>query len=304
MPTPDRFDRLKEALAERYAVLRELGGGGMAMVYLAEDLKHHRKVAVKVLRPELAAALGHERFLREIEIAAQLQHPHILPLLDSGEADGFLYYVMPYVDGELAPRPAGAAGRAAGAGGGEAPVRDRGCARLRPCARRGPPRHQAGQRDAFRPPRAGHGFRRGQGGERGDRTAAAHHGRRGARHARPTWPPSRRRADPHLDHRVDIYAVGAMAYELLAGRPPFTGLSPQQVLAAHVTQPPEPITAHRPSISPALAAVVMKCLAKRSADRWQTRRRAAGPARAARSRPAGAPRPQRPVRSRRSAGPR
>jgi serine/threonine protein kinase len=100
MPTPDRLDRLKEALAGRYAVLRELGGGGMAMVYVAEDLKHHRKVAVKVLRPELAAALGHERFTREIEIAAQLQHPHILPLLDSGEADGFLYYVMPYVDGD------------------------------------------------------------------------------------------------------------------------------------------------------------------------------------------------------------
>jgi serine/threonine protein kinase len=100
MPTPDRFDRLKQALAGRYAVLRELGGGGMAIVYVAEDLKHHRKVAVKVLRPELAAALGHDRFTREIEIAAQLQHPHILPLLDSGEADGFLYYVMPYVEGD------------------------------------------------------------------------------------------------------------------------------------------------------------------------------------------------------------
>ena len=80
--------------------------GGMATVYLAEDLKHHRKVAVKVLRPELAATLGPERFLREIEIAARLQHPHILPLHDSGEADGFLYYVMPFVDGENAPRAA------------------------------------------------------------------------------------------------------------------------------------------------------------------------------------------------------
>jgi eukaryotic-like serine/threonine-protein kinase len=96
MPTPDRFDRLKQALAGRYTVLRELGGGGMAMVYVAEDLKHHRKVAVKVLRPELAAALGPDRFTREIEIAAQVQHPHVLPLLDSSEADGFLYYVMPY----------------------------------------------------------------------------------------------------------------------------------------------------------------------------------------------------------------
>ncbi|NIM48619.1 MAG: protein kinase, partial [Gemmatimonadales bacterium] len=96
----DVIGRLKSALADRYTIERELGGGGMATVYLAEDLKHHRHVAIKVLKPELAAALGPERFLREIEIAAQLNHPHILPLLDSGEADGFLYYVMPYVEGE------------------------------------------------------------------------------------------------------------------------------------------------------------------------------------------------------------
>ncbi len=96
----DLSDRLKSALADRYRIERELGSGGMATVYLAEDLKHHRKVAVKVLRPELAAALGAHRFHREIEIAANLNHPHILPLLDSGDADGFLYYVMPFVDGE------------------------------------------------------------------------------------------------------------------------------------------------------------------------------------------------------------
>ena len=96
----DSIDRLKTALADRYAIQEELGAGGMATVYLAEDLKLHRKVAVKVLRPELAAALGPERFLREIEIAANLAHPHILPLHDSGEAKGFLYYVMPYVEGE------------------------------------------------------------------------------------------------------------------------------------------------------------------------------------------------------------
>ena len=96
----DTFERLKAALADRYTIERELGAGGMATVYLAEDVKHHRKVAVKVLRPELAAALGPERFLREIEIAAQLNHPHILMLIDSGDADGFLYYVLPYIDGE------------------------------------------------------------------------------------------------------------------------------------------------------------------------------------------------------------
>jgi len=96
----DILSRISAALADRYRIERELGSGGMATVYLGEDLKHHRKVAVKVLRPELAVTLGSDRFLREIETAAQFQHPHILPLLDSGEAGGFLYYVMPYVEGE------------------------------------------------------------------------------------------------------------------------------------------------------------------------------------------------------------
>ncbi len=96
----DTLSRLKSALADRYAIQEELGAGGMATVYLAEDLKHHRKVAVKVLRPELAAILGAERFLKEIEVTANLQHAHILPLFDSGAADSFLYYVMPYVEGE------------------------------------------------------------------------------------------------------------------------------------------------------------------------------------------------------------
>src|SRR5512139_282024 len=92
-------ERLVAALADRYRIEHELGAGGMATVYLAEDLKHQRKVAVKVLRPELAASLGTERFLREVAIAASLTHPHILPLHDSGAADGFLYYVMPYLEG-------------------------------------------------------------------------------------------------------------------------------------------------------------------------------------------------------------
>ena len=96
----DSLPRLSEALADRYRLEKELGAGGMATVYLAQDIKHNRKVAVKVLRPELAAVIGAERFLSEITTTANLQHPHILPLFDSGEADGFLFYVMPYVDGE------------------------------------------------------------------------------------------------------------------------------------------------------------------------------------------------------------
>src|SRR5215208_7833386 len=94
------YSSLSNALANRYRIERELGAGGMATVYLAHDLKHGRQVAVKVLRPELAAALGHERFLREITTTANLRHPNILPLFDSGEADGLLFYVMPFVDGE------------------------------------------------------------------------------------------------------------------------------------------------------------------------------------------------------------
>ena len=107
--TEDVAPALAEAFRGRYAIERELGRGGMATVYLARDLKHDRLVAVKVLRPELAAVLGGERFLREIRLTAQLQHPHILSLLDSGEAAGFLYYVMPYVEGESSARPAGTA---------------------------------------------------------------------------------------------------------------------------------------------------------------------------------------------------
>src|SRR5215207_7532030 len=96
----ESIEPLQGALRDRYAIEREAGAGGMATVYLAQDLKHGRPVAIKVLRPELAASLGSERFLREIELAARLQHPHIIPVYDSGAADGFLYYVMPYVEGE------------------------------------------------------------------------------------------------------------------------------------------------------------------------------------------------------------
>ena len=269
MPKLDRLDRLKEALAGRYAVLRELGGGGMAMVYVAEDLRHHRKVAVKVLRPELAAALGHDRFAREIEIAAQLQHPHILPLLDSGEADGFLYYVMPYVDGDSL--------RDRLVRHGELPVQEAVkllCEIVDALAYAHA--HGVVHRD-IKPDNVMLSGRHALVMDFGVAKAVSEAtGRQslttaGVALGTPAYmAPEQASADPHLDHRVDIYAVGAVAYELLAGRPPFTGATPQQVLAAHVTQKPDPITAHRASISPALAAVVMKCLAKRPADRWQT----------------------------------
>ena len=102
---PELLGRLQVALADRYRIEGEIGAGGMATVYLAQDLKHDRKVALKLLRPELSAVIGAERFLAEIKLTANLQHPHILPLFDSGEADGFLFYVMPFVEGEIAAEP-------------------------------------------------------------------------------------------------------------------------------------------------------------------------------------------------------
>ena len=146
--------RLSDALRDRYLIERELGRGGMATVYLAQDLKHHRPVALKVLRPELTASLGADRFVREIEIAASFDHPHILPLFDSGEADGFLYYVMPYVEGESLREPAHP-GRSAP----DRTRRSRSPARSPTrwpmlTARRGPSRHQAGEHPPDRRPGA------------------------------------------------------------------------------------------------------------------------------------------------------
>jgi serine/threonine-protein kinase len=262
-------DQLQRALGATYRIERELGQGGMATVYLADDLKHDRQVAVKVLRPELAAALGPDRFTREIRIAARLQHPHILPLLDSGQAEGFLYYVMPYVGGQS--------------------LRDR-------LARQGElPVHEAVRllveiADAL-------AFAHAQGVVHRDikpdnillsgrhalvmdfgvaKAVSEATGRHtltsvGVAIGTPAYmAPEQATADPNIDHRVDIYAVGVMGYELLTGRTPFQGLTPQQMLAAHVTEEPAPISRYRPSISPALQSVVMRCLAKHASDRWQT----------------------------------
>jgi len=261
------IDRLREALAERYLIQRELGHGGMATVYLAEDLKHRRKVAVKVLRPELAAALGGDRFMREIEIAARLQHPHILPLLDSGASGEFLYYVMPFVEGEslrdrlvrgelpvpdairIMAEVADALANAHGHGvvhrdikpdnillsGRHALVADFGVAKAVSEATGGSPMTTAGV--ALGTPAY--------------------------------MAPEQAMADPHLDHRVDIYALGVVGYEMLAGHPVFRGSTAQALLAAHATQEPESLERARPGLSPVLAAVVHRCLAKRPADRWQ-----------------------------------
>src|SRR2546429_815682 len=258
--------RLRGALADRYAIDRELGHGGTATVYLAQDLKHGRSVAVKVLRPELAAALGAERFLREIEIAARLSHPHILSLHDSGEAAGFLYYVMPFVEGEslrdrlnrepqlpideavrIAREVATALSHAHGhnlvhrdikpenilLSGGEAVVADFGIARAIVAA--------------------------GAGKLTDTGLAVGTPG---------YMSPEQAMAQEHVDGRADTYALGCVLYEMLAGHPPFLGTTPQEVLARHTLDPVPPLRTIRREVPPAVEQAVLRALAKSPADRF------------------------------------
>ena len=264
----DAQARLATALADRYTIQREVGAGGMATVYLAQDLKHDRKVAVKVLRPDFAAALGPERFLREVKIAANLQHPHVLPLYDSGQADGFLYYVMPFVDGVSL--------REKLVKEGELPIPDA-VRILRDVADAMAYAHSQGvvHRD-IKPENIMLSGRHALVTDFGVAKAVSEAtGRQtlttaGVALGTPTYmSPEQAAADPQTDHRADLYAFGVVAYELLAGLPPFVGATPQAVLAAHVTVPAQPVTNHRASIPPALAALVMRCLEKKPADRWQ-----------------------------------
>jgi serine/threonine-protein kinase len=263
------LDNLSAALTGRYRIERELGAGGMATVYLAEDTKHHRKVAIKMLRPELAASLGGERFLREIEIAAGLHHPHILPLYDSGGADGLLFYVMPYVDGMSLRDRLNKSGAL--------PV-DEAVRILREVADALEHSHTRGvvHRD-IKPENilltGSHALVMDFGIAKAvsDATGSTQLTSMGMALGTPAYmAPEQVTADPTLDHRVDVYALSVMAYELLIGRAPFTGANAQQVLAAHLTRTPESLTAQRSAVSPALEAVVLRGLEKTAADRWQS----------------------------------
>jgi len=265
----DLTDRVKAALADRYEVERQAGVGGMATVFRARDLKHDRPVAIKVLRPELAASLGADRFLREIGIAARLQHPHILPLFDSGEADGFLYYVMPFVEGESLR------GRLVRET--ELPVQT--VVRiLRDMADALAYAHAQGvvHRD-IKPDNvmfsgahavvADFGIAKAVSAA----TEAGQHASLGVALGTPAYmAPEQAAGDPAADHRADVYSLGALAYEMLAGRPVFTAPTPQAVLAAHVAERPASVSAHRPSVPAALDQLVMRCLEKKPADRWQS----------------------------------
>jgi Tol biopolymer transport system component len=277
-PALDTIARLNASLADRYSIERELGAGGMATVYLAHDLKHDRDVALKVLRPDLAAALGGERFLSEIKTTARLQHPHILPLLDSGEADGLLYYVMPFVPGEtlrarldrerqlpiddalrIAEEVADALGAAHAVGiihrdikpenillqgghqGGHALVTDFGIALAVQSA----------------------------GGARMTQT--------GLSLGTPQYmSPEQAMGERTIDARSDIYALGAVTYEMLTGDPPFTGSSVQAIVAKVTSAEPERLSLTRKTVPPAAEQAVLIALAKLPADRFATTREFAG----------------------------
>ncbi|MEX1999618.1 MAG: serine/threonine-protein kinase [Gemmatimonadales bacterium] len=266
MPTP--LERLQTAFAGQYQIDREVGSGGMATVYLAKDLKHDRQVAIKVLRPELAAALGPDRFPREIRIVAQLQHPHVLPLHDSGELAGFLYYVMPFVEGESL--------RAKVEREGQLPVHEA-VRILKEVADALAYAHSRGvmHRD-IKPDNVMLSGRHALVMDFGVAKAVSNAGGEklttvGVAVGTPTYmSPEQATGEEHIDHRSDVYALGVLGYELLAGTPPFTGKTAQAILSSHVLDLPKDLATVRSSVSPALSDLIMHCLEKNPADRPQS----------------------------------
>jgi eukaryotic-like serine/threonine-protein kinase len=265
---------LTEALADRYRVERELGQGGMATVYLAEDLKHGRKVAIKVLHPELSAVLGGERFLAEIKVTAHLQHPHILMLIDSGRVPapagdgGLLYYVMPYVAGESL--------RARLARERQLPV-DEAVRLSREVASALDYAHRQGvvHRD-IKPENIL--LQDGAALVADFGIALAVHQAGGSRMTQtglslgtPAYmSPEQAMGEREIGPRSDVYALGAMTYEMLAGEPPFTGPNSQAIVAKVLTEQPPPLRPKRPTVSPATEATILTALQKLPADRWGT----------------------------------
>jgi eukaryotic-like serine/threonine-protein kinase len=262
----DFSQRLNDSLADRYRIERPLGRGGMATVFLAEDLKHHRRVAIKVLDPEIAAAIGPERFLREIAIAARLTHPHILPLHDSGVAAGLLFYVMPYVEGEtLGDRIAREK---------QLPVDDAlRIAREVADALGYAHAHGLVHRD-IKPGNilleSGHavladfGIARGGSTAGGEKLTAT-----GIAVGTPAYmSPEQAAGGSALDGRSDLYSLGCVLYEMLAGQPPFTGPTAESLTHQHLNVNPRPVTELRPAVPMAVAAALQRVLAKTPADRF------------------------------------
>ena len=264
----DIASRLAAALAERYAIERELGRGGMATVYCARDLRHDRKVALKVVKPELSAVLGPERFLAEIRVTAHLQHPHILPLFDSGSADGLLFYVMPLIDGESLREKLQRER--------QLPI-DEAVRITREVASALDYAHRHGviHRD-IKPENillhdgqalvADFGIAlavRAAGGIRFTET--------GISLGTPDYmSPEQATADRELDGRSDIYSLGCVAYEMLAGEPPHTGPSAQAVIARIITEPAPPLQRARSSVPRHIESAIHRALQRLPADRFQS----------------------------------
>ncbi len=265
----DLSERLQAAIGDTYRIEKELGGGGMSRVFLAEEVELGRQVVIKVLPPDMAAGVNKERFHREIQLAAKLQHPHVVPLLTAGASDDLLYYVMPFIQGESL--------RVKLAREGELPVSEA-LQILGEVVDALAYAHRNGvvHRD-IKPDNVllseGHavvtdfGVAKAVTASSGSSSLTS----LGVALGTPAYmAPEQAAADPHTDHRADIYAVGALAYEMLCGRPPFTAPTPQAVMAAHVSEIPDPMTKHRSAVSEALNALVMRCLEKKAADRWQS----------------------------------
>ncbi len=260
--------RLTDALADRYQILSRLGEGGMATVFLAEDLKHKRQVAVKVLKPELAAVLGAERFVQEITTTANLQHPHILPLFDSGETDGFLYYVMPYVEGETLRSKLD---RETQLGIEEAVKITTDVADALDYAHR----HGIIHRDIKpenillhdgRPMVADFGIALAVSAAAGGRMTET-----GLSLGTPHYmSPEQATAEKEITARSDVYSLGSVLYEMLAGAPPHLGGSAQQIIMKIIAEDAAPVTTLRKSVPPNVAAAVAKSLEKVPADRFAT----------------------------------
>ncbi len=261
-------ERLSAALADRYRIERELGQGGMATVYLAEDLKHKRRVAVKVLKPELAAVLGAERFVQEITTTAALQHPHILPLFDSGEADGFLYYVMPFIDGETLR---GKLDRETQLGVDEAVRIASDVASALHYAHT----HGVIHRDIKpenillhdgRPMVADFGIALAVSAAAGGRMTET-----GLSLGTPHYmSPEQATAEKEITAKSDVYSLGSVLYEMLTGNPPHVGASAQQIIMKIITTPAELVTVHRKAVPANVVAAVATSLEKLPADRFES----------------------------------
>jgi serine/threonine protein kinase/Flp pilus assembly protein TadD len=264
----DLLDRLRTALADRYTFDREVGRGGMATVYRALDRKHDRPVAIKVLHPYLAVNLGPERFLREIQIAAQLQHPHIVPLYDSGQAGDLLYYVMPYVEGESLRQRLEREQRL--------PIEDalhlgRAVATALDYAHR----HGVVHRD-IKPENVmlheGEAVVTDFGIAKAVTAASASTlTQTGATVGTPAYmSPEQAAGAAELDGRSDVYSLGCVVYEMLSGRTPFTGPTAQAIIAQCFTEPPPPLRGSRGDLPEWLEPVVLKALAKDAGNRFAT----------------------------------